>query len=237
MKRLLIAICCAAFVITAGAQTQARAALDENTVVKDTTGMQYPYIVWRKMLSSGEYTLKQINRANLQDGFLIIKLSEEEKQKRSERAPKPTESKFFTTGKDISNFKERDIDGTKWNLKHLKGKVVVMNFWFINCAPCRQEMPELNKVVEEYKNDSSVVFLSFCLDEKSSIQHFLASNPFNYKIVDNARYIAEQYKVSSYPTHVVLDKEGKVQYHTSGLASGTVPWLKKTIASLTKQPG
>jgi len=234
MKHPLLIALLIAFAITSDAQPQQKAALNESTIVKDTTGMQYPYAVWRKLVSTGEYTLKPINRKDIKDGYLLIKFSEEEKEKRTAGAPKPMESKFFTTGKEISGFNERDIDGNKWKLKNLKGRIVVLNFWFINCPPCRQEMPELNRVVEQYKEDSSVVFISFCLDDKSSIKDFLETSPFNYKIVAEARYISQQYGVTSYPTHVVLDKEGKVQYHTSGLAMGTVPWLKKTIEALKK---
>jgi thiol-disulfide isomerase/thioredoxin len=219
------------------AQQTQKNALDEKTVVKDTSGMQYPYAIWQKLMATREYTLKRINPGNASEGYFIIRLTEQEKARRDSLAPKPMESRFFTTGSEISSFKEKDMEGNKWNLKNLKGKVVVLNFWFVNCPPCKAEMPELNKVVEKYKADSSIVFLSLCLDDKSSIEDLMKTNPFQYKIIDNARYICDLYRVTSYPTHVVLDKEGKVQYHTSGLSAGTVPWLKKTIDLLLKKEG
>lgn len=120
------------------------------------------------------------------------------------------------------------MEDTKYRLSDLKGKVVVLNFWFINCPPCKQEIPELNKVVEDYKA-KEVLFLAVALDEYRALSDFLSETNFKYKIVDGGRWFAESHGVKSYPTHVVLDKEGKVVYHTSGLSTGTIPWLRKAI--------
>jgi hypothetical protein len=53
--------------------------------------------------------------------------------------------------------------------------------------------------------------------------------PFNYTIIHEGRYLSDKYGIKSYPTHVIVDTEGKVYFHTSGLATNTVFWLKKTI--------
>jgi thiol-disulfide isomerase/thioredoxin len=52
------------------------------------------------------------------------------------------------------------VDGKRLKLSALKGKVVVLNFWFIGCAPCIAELPALNKLVDEYKGED-VVFIAF----------------------------------------------------------------------------
>jgi thiol-disulfide isomerase/thioredoxin len=143
--------------------------------------------------------------------------------------PKPMDSKFFRTGQTISSFKEKDINGVKYNLKELQGKIVVLNFWFINCPPCRQEIPHLNDMVESYKDNKDVVFIAVALDEKYDLEQFLKTMPYNYNIIDKGRYIAQQYGINAYPTHVILDKQGKVIFHTSGFGMGTVSWLKKSI--------
>jgi thiol-disulfide isomerase/thioredoxin len=233
MKYLILSLI---FLIAFGSlQAQRKVSLDSTAIVKDSAGNKYPFIVWWKLLSTNEYDLKPINRHNLNEGFQLVKLSPADMEKKKANAPKPSQSKFFTTGQEMGNFEDKDIEGNKWNLNDLKGKIVVMNFWYTGCAPCKAEMPELNKLVEQYKADSSVVFISFCLDDKSTIKDFLKTTVYDYKVIPNARDIAERYKIRSYPTNVVVDSEGKVQYHTSGLAIGTVPWVKKAIDSLLKR--
>lgn len=222
------------FMSTVNAQTKRIVQLDENTIVRDLNGKRYEYETWKKLMSTGYYILSLIDKSNPQEGYYLLKMSEEEKSKREKNAPKPKETTCFTTGQAIENFKEKDIEGKKWSLNDLKGKIVVLNFWFINCMPCRQEIPALNDVVETYSQDSSIVFIALCLDDKKSIKEFLNEIPFKYKIIDNAKSIIKDYGVTSFPTHVVLDSQGIVQYHTSGLATGTIPWLKKTIEQLKK---
>ena len=78
-------------------------------------------------------------------------------------------------------------------------------------------MPELNKLSETDKSDSSIVFLTIALDKKYEIEQFLKGSHFGYTIIDNGRFITDQYSINSYPTNVVVDQNGKVYFHSSGL--------------------
>jgi len=225
----LFAFACISFFITAAQQQQTKLRLTDESVVKDSSGTVYPASLWKPLLSSGDYSLRAENPRNEQTSFLLVRLTEEEKKARLKNMPKPRESNFFTTGKTVSSFKTTDINGNKYNLKELKGKVVVINFWFINCGPCRQEMPELNQLVHDYKDSTDIVFLGIALDSKADLKDFLEKKPFEYSIIDNGRFICERYGVTSYPTHLVLDKEGKVVYHSTGYSLNAVSWLRKSI--------
>lgn len=207
----------------AGPQVQLKL---EDMVIRDSSGTIYPAELAKRLMATGKYSLR-ISKDRT-TAFLVM-LSDAELEKRLAMLPKPPESKFFTTGKKITSFSERDMNGNKFVLKDLQGKVVVLNFWFINCPPCRMEIPQLNELVVSYRQNPDVVFIAIALDEKYEIQEFLKANPFLYHIIDGGRYIASQYGITLYPTHVVLDKEGKAVFHSSGLSRGTVPWIKKSI--------
>ena len=84
-------------------------------------------------------------------------------------------------------------------------------------------------MVESFKGNKEVVFIAVSLDRLYEIKDFLKTNHFIYNIIDDGRYIASKYNVTLYPTHVVLDRQGKVIFHTSGVASNTVGWVKKSI--------
>jgi len=235
--RKLLCILYSMSVLWCAAQTSSTTRkLDENTIVRDSSGTQYPYAVWQKLVQTGEYGLKRVHKKDDLE-YILAKLTPQEIHRRDslrvireEKMPMPAESKFFVTGEKISVFKTTDMNGNRWDLKELKGKVVVLNFWFVGCPPCRKEIPELNKLVEEYKDNKDVVFIALALDDKYAIQEFIKTTPFNYHIVDGGRYIAEgKYGIHLYPTHVIVDKEGVVRFHTSGYQSNLPLWLRKTI--------
>lgn len=232
MKKYLFAI--ALFLLVAGTHAQNQTvkrtvSLNENTVVKDSSGMIYPYMVWQKMLQSGNFSVKPVNFRDANTEYIIVALTDKQKEERLSRLPKPAESKFFTTGASIRPFKIKDITGKKVEAKDWAGKTVVLNFWFIGCPPCRQEIPELNKIAEKYANNPNVIFIGIALDQEYDISEFIKKSPFNYRLVDDGRYYADIFKINLYPTNVVIDREGKVRFHSSGYAFNTPSWIDKTI--------
>ena len=130
-----------------------------------------------------------------------------------------------------TSFSGRDLEGNRYALEDLRGKVVVLNFWFVQCRPCVQEMPELNELVQEYQDDE-VVFLAFALNEKAELEQFLKKKDFNYQIIPDARVVAEQYSVEGYPTHIIVDQSGQIVYRQMGFGSMTVGDLNQKIGVL-----
>jgi thiol-disulfide isomerase/thioredoxin len=121
-----------------------------------------------------------------------------------------------SSGPPAPVFSVTGLDGKKYDLAELKGKVVVLNFWFIGCAPCRVEMPALNKLVQEYASNKDVVFIGFANDPDKDLREFLKKNQFLYSIVANGSAIASKYGVNAFPGHVVIGKDGKISSQSIG---------------------
>ena len=232
MKKILLAIILFAVISTAVHSQSIPSKVirpDANSVVKDTSGMVYPSVIWQKMFASGEYRLSVIDPRAENPEFLITALTEAELDTRYSKMTRPVKSENFTDGQKISSFATNDIDGKKLKLKDLLGKTVVLNFWFIGCPPCRMEMPALNKLTEKYKNDPNVVFIAIALDDERSLRDFLKTSRFGYHVVSDGRDYANLYRIHLYPTNLVLDKEGKVVFSSVGYAINTPYWIKKSI--------
>lgn len=206
--------------------------LNENTVVKDDAGTVLTYDIWQKLLQTGEYQLKKPQDSTF---FTIFRMSaaqkvmaDERRKKLAESMPKPKSSDAFKDGEKFKGERITDINGNKFDLKTATAKIYVLNFWFINCPPCKKEIPELNTLVNQYKDNKDVVFLAIALDEKFELVDFLKTTPFNYNIV-SGKYYANKYGVRSFPTHVIVGKDGLIKFSTIGLAPNTIFWLEKTI--------
>lgn len=74
-----------------------------------------------------------------------------------------------------------DTQGAKQNLSQYQGKIIVLNFWATWCPPCREEMPELSQLHQEFQN-KNVVVLGLAMDELALVKDFLQSSPVNYPI-------------------------------------------------------
>jgi len=126
-----------------------------------------------------------------------------------------TSSKSIGVGrllnKQAPDFVVKTVEGQTLNLKELKGKVVVLNFWFTTCSPCLAEIPELNQLVDTFK-DKEVIFIAISLDSKETLAKFLDKRPFSYHIIPLYTKIIADYQVFSFPTHVIIDKNGNVRH-------------------------
>ena len=209
--------------------------ITKETVVTDSSGQILPYEIWHSLKATGAYNIKPLDPNNENTSFILYKFSEKEIQINlvyTDKLPKPADSKYFKTGETFSKIKTSDMYGNKINTKNLRGKIIVVNYWFANCLPCVTEMPELNKIVDKYKDDSSVVFISIALDDAKTIEKFLQLHPFKYAIIDNGKFLTTDNNINSYPTNVVVDQNGKVYFHTSGVALNTAKWISKSIEEL-----
>ena len=205
--------------------------VDTTTIVRDSAGTILPYATWTALLSQG-YILKSRNGADADAERVLVRLPKREWEAMTTRLPPPIPSVAFKTGGFFLPFEAKDIRGVSWNLSEAKGKIVVLNFWFINCGPCRKEMPELNELVASFTGNEAVLFISIALDKAEELEVFLAKSPFSYAVIPDGRGIAASYGIRSYPTNVVIGPDGKVAFHTSGWATHTVPWLRKWIYQL-----
>ncbi|HEX8264470.1 MAG TPA: TlpA disulfide reductase family protein [Pyrinomonadaceae bacterium] len=132
------------------------------------------------------------------------------------------------------------LSGETYKLSDLKGKIVVLNFWSIKCPACEYETPDLNRIVDEYKN-KDVVFLAFAHDAQPKVQRFLQNNPFKYEVFPASlqqmmtiygRPIGNGFFDLPFPLHVVINKQGIVEVNELGTKG--VKAVRRKLAELTE---
>ena len=76
----------------------------------------------------------------------------------------PADPEMQPIGKTVPDFTFSDLAGGTVDRKSLSGKVVVLDFWFTECLPCRETMPKLDQVYQRYQDDDRVRFLAVSID-------------------------------------------------------------------------
>lgn len=118
---------------------------------------------------------------------------------------------YQTVGKPLPPFHYVDLNGHVYNNENTKGKIVVLKAWSTSCIPCVEEFPELNRLVEKYKNRRDIVFVSIADDPKTKLKSFMKRHPFSYAVVPtSAKYIEDILRPTGYPAHWVINKQGIV---------------------------
>ena len=118
----------------------------------------------------------------------------------------------------------KDISGNQINSKSLTGKPMVVNLWFTTCGPCIEEMPDLNKLRNEYK-DSGVIFLAITFDTKMVVRNFLKKHNFNFTIIPDAKFYCD-HVTQLYPVTFFVDRKGVIRF-----AEHVLPFSFETLNS------
>jgi peroxiredoxin len=143
---------------------------------------------------------------------------------------KPPTCNAFPVNSYFPEFSSRDTNGRVLSNSYFNGKLLIINFWFLACAPCRSEMNGLNELVNTYSSKGAN-FISFTPDKLEQIVK--AKNKLNFKyaiIPDQAKFI-DFVKIEAFPTHVVVNKKGKIIFSCAESGKRAIYWLKKTIDS------
>ncbi len=125
------------------------------------------------------------------------------------------------TSPDLSGGVDWINTSSPLELKDLRGKFVLLDFWTYCCINCMHILPELKKLEEKYPNDLVVVGVhsaKFTNEEDSkNITEAVLRYEIKHPVVNDARHaIWERFGVRSWPTAVLIDPEGKAVYGRSG---------------------
>src|SRR5262249_24589852 len=119
--------------------------------------------------------------------------------------------------------------GKSYNLSSLKGKVVLLDFWTSWCGPCRQAMPALETINREYTDRGLVILGIDAGEDRQTVENFLKTTPASYPVaLSTESDILSAFKVTAYPTYVLIDANGKIVAYQTGFSGE--PGLRNILA-------
>lgn len=173
-------------------------------------------------------------------------------EKSQEAAPAPTQSAEPATAKPAGKMAAfvhkklpeplpeitfNDAAGKTLTLADFKGKVVLLNLWATWCAPCREEMPALDRLQKALGGDNfEVVALSLDRKGAEASQKFLTeTNAGNLKLyIDATAKQGTTLKIVGMPTTILIDKEGREVGRLAGPAEWDSEEAKALITAALK---
>ncbi len=126
--------------------------------------------------------------------------------------------KYELIGKPVSDFSATDLDGNPISLQDYRGKVVLLDFWGVWCGFCIDEMPNLKKVYDTYK-DQGFDIIGVSLDgEEAELRDYIQENDIQWRqIYSGERWkddpLAQQFKITGVPAQWLIDRDGKLITH------------------------
>lgn len=133
----------------------------------------------------------------------------------------------YSLGDAVMDFSVTTPDGEKLVLSELlqKKKAVVLNFWYLNCAPCKMEFPHMQQGYEQLSNDIAVLALNPYDGTDAEVADFQADNGYTFTMAKSDSRWGKIMKIQSYPTTVVIDRYGNICLIHNGMITETQTFL------------
>jgi len=121
-------------------------------------------------------------------------------------------------GKAAPDFSLKDVlQGKEYSLSQFKGKVVVINFFTFFCGPCRDEMPDLNKINNELKGRGLVTLGIALSSDPTQIRFLVKQLGLEYPVLTGNDKVSDAYgSIAVVPTTVIIDKQGNIAQRIEG---------------------
>lgn len=123
-------------------------------------------------------------------------------------------------GTEMPDFTFTDCEGNTYTLSELlkEKKAVVLNFWYIQCAPCKMEFPFLQEAYEEYKDRIEVLAVNPMNQDNEEIAAYKKENKLTFPMGAVPPEWEQAIGLRGYPTTVVIDRTGVISFiHTGGI--------------------
>ncbi|NCG22421.1 MAG: redoxin domain-containing protein [Rhodobacterales bacterium] len=145
-------------------------------------------------------------------------------------------SPLAMAGDKATDFTLRNLSGEAVTLSDHTGKVVILSFWATWCGPCKEEMPHLQKLYTE-KKEEGLVLLSISTDDArsaSKVKPYIKSKGYDFTVLlDRESTVISTYNpAKTMPYTVVIDKNGHVAQVTSGYNPGDEEALGALVTKL-----
>lgn len=131
-----------------------------------------------------------------------------------------SEPKYDLWGKVVPDFSTTDLDGKPISLQQYRGKVVLLEFWGAWCGFCNQELPNIKKVYNSYRDQGFDIIGVSLDDEAAVLREYIKENDIQWRQISSGKRweedpLATQFEVTGLPEQWLIDRDGKLISHNA----------------------
>ncbi|MBZ0274002.1 TlpA family protein disulfide reductase [bacterium] len=139
-------------------------------------------------------------------------------------------------GQAAPPFRAEDASGASVTSASYAGQVIVLNVWASWCAPCQQELPEMEQMAGRLAGANAVVLAVNIDDDRKAGERAAAKLHLKNvrTLFDSSKAVPKAFSVSAMPSTIIIAPDGVVRHVNEGYAPGDVAKMESVVRSLLK---
>lgn len=118
----------------------------------------------------------------------------------------------YGLGDRLTNLTVTDCDGNRHSLMELlqQKKAVVLNFWFLNCGPCKMEFPYVQEAYDAFGKDVAILALNPVDGTDETVRTYRWENGLTFPMANCDPVLQDTFQIRAYPTTLIIDRTGTI---------------------------
>ena len=123
------------------------------------------------------------------------------------------------------------LDGSRFTLDEMGGRIVLIDFWATWCGPCKEELPHMKKIAQEFANEPLVIISVSWDSDDAKWKDFIQKNGMTWAQYRDADHsLSNAFGINAIPHYFTIDTDGVLTAEMLGEGSNVEGKLKKLIA-------
>ncbi len=155
----------------------------------------------------------------------------------SPKDPSYTRAQHFAANPQLSTakmapaFTVTALDGNRFNLDEMGGRVVLIDFWATWCGPCNEELPHIKKIAKEFAGQPLVIISVSWDNDETKWKNFVNKNEMTWVQYRDADHeLSKRFDINAIPHYFTIDSDGVLTSEMLGSGSNVEGKLKKLVA-------
>lgn len=141
----------------------------------------------------------------------------------------PVRQQPMSLGSEAPGWALKDAHGKSLSLADLRGRVVLLDFWYLACPPCQKAMPTLESIQRRYDTTRLMVVGINVSDSVGLVARFIKAKGFDYRLLFDGADVATAYHVGGYPTLYLIGRDGRILWRQLGYSEEVDKELEEQI--------
>jgi thiol-disulfide isomerase/thioredoxin len=125
------------------------------------------------------------------------------------------------------------LDGSLHSLADYRGRVVLVNFWATWCAPCRAEMPSIERLRRSLEREPFAVLAVNVSEDEGAVRAFAGRVAMGFPLLlDRNGKVTRTWRARALPMTFIVGPEGRIRYQAIGGRDWAEPEIRSTLLAL-----